>query len=67
MIANLVPPHEEWRDHHQDCQDHQDYQEYYQEWQDYQMQWNKTTYGGVESIRIHPKLMWTPDLLMYNR
>ena len=24
-------------------------------------------YGGVESIRIHPKLMWTPDLLMYNR
>ena len=67
VIANLVPPHEEWRDYHQDCQDHQDYQEYYQEWQDYQMQWNKTTYGGVESIRIHPKLMWTPDLLMYNR
>ena len=67
MIANLVPPLEEWRDYHQDCQDHQDYQEYYQEWQDYQMQWNKTTYGGVESIRIHPKLMWTPDLLMYNR
>ena len=24
-------------------------------------------YGGVESIRIHPRLMWTPDLLLYNR
>ena len=31
------------------------------------MMWNTTMYGGVESIRIHPKLMWTPDLLMYNR
>ena len=57
MISNIVHPLEEWHD----------YQDYHQEWQDYQMQWNKTTYGGVESIRIHPKLMWTPDLLMYNR
>ena len=31
------------------------------------MMWNTTMFGGVESIRIHPKLMWTPDLLMYNR
>ena len=38
-----------------------------QGWNDYQMQWNKTDYGEVESIRIHPKLIWTPDLLMYNR
>jgi nicotinic acetylcholine receptor len=34
---------------------------------DYQLHWNTTEYGGVESIRIHPKLLWTPDLLMYNR
>ena len=34
---------------------------------DYQLHWNVTEYGGVESIRIHPKLIWTPDLLMYNR
>ena len=67
MISNIVHPHQEWQDYHQDYQDYQGYQNYPQEWQDYQMQWNKTTYGGVESIRIHPKLMWTPDLLMYNR
>merc|ERR1719193_1729978 len=33
---------------------------------DYQLNWNSTEYGGVESIRIHPRLMWTPDLLLYN-
>ena len=38
-----------------------------QDWMDYQLHWNVTEYGGVESIRIHPKLIWTPDLLMYNR
>merc|ERR1719295_1126866 len=36
------------------------------EWDDYQLNWNSTEYGGVESIRIHPRLMWTPDLLLYN-
>jgi len=36
------------------------------EWVDYQLNWNSTEYGGVESIRIHPRLMWTPDLLLYN-
>jgi len=36
------------------------------DWMDYQLHWNVTEYGGVESIRIHPKLIWTPDLLMYN-
>ena len=39
----------------------------FQDWMDYQLHWNVTEYGGVESIRIHPKLIWTPDLLMYNR
>ena len=41
--------------------------DYLQDWKDYQLIWNTTEYGGVESIRIHPKLIWTPDLLMYNR
>ena len=31
------------------------------------MQWNSTEFGGVDSIRVHPRLIWTPDLLMYNR
>jgi hypothetical protein len=38
-----------------------------QNWMDYQLNWNTTEYGGVKSIRIHPKFIWTPDLLMYNR
>merc|ERR550519_1291120 len=35
-------------------------------WLDYQLNWNMSEYGGVRSIRVHPKLIWTPDLLMYN-
>ena len=38
-----------------------------QNWLDYQLNWNISEYGGVKSIRVHPKLIWTPDLLMYNR
>ena len=38
-----------------------------QNWLDYQLNWNMSEYGGVRSIRVHPKLIWTPDLLMYNR
>jgi len=36
------------------------------DWVDYQLNWNASEYGGIDSIRIHPKLIWTPDLLMYN-
>ena len=39
----------------------------FQNWLDYQLNWNMSEYGGVRSIRVHPKLIWTPDLLMYNR
>ena len=39
----------------------------FQNWLDYQLNWNTSEYGGVSSIRVHPKLIWTPDLLMYNR
>ena len=38
-----------------------------QEWNDYNCIWNKTEYGDVDGIRIHPRKLWTPDLLMYNR
>jgi nicotinic acetylcholine receptor len=37
------------------------------EWNDYNCIWNKTEYGDVDGIRIHPRKLWTPDLLMYNR
>lgn len=36
-------------------------------WNDYNVRWNKSDYGGIDSVRIHPKRLWTPDLLMYNR
>ena len=43
------------------------WQYWLQDWVDYQLNWNASEYGGIDSIRIHPKLVWTPDLLMYNR
>ena len=43
------------------------WQYWLQDWVDYQLNWNASEYGGIDSIRIHPKLIWTPDLLMYNR
>ena len=36
-------------------------------WNDYQMGWNATEYGGVESVVIHPRNLWIPDILLYNR
>ncbi|KAL7640435.1 UNVERIFIED_CONTAM: hypothetical protein RMT77_008710 [Armadillidium vulgare] len=36
------------------------------EWTDHNLKWNDTDYGGVSDLRIHPKYLWTPDVLMYN-
>ena len=36
-------------------------------WNDYQMGWNTSEYGGVESVVIHPRNLWIPDILLYNR
>ena len=38
-----------------------------QEWTDYKLAWNKSEYGNVQSIRITPNDIWTPDILLYNR
>ena len=38
-----------------------------QEWTDINLIWNKSEYGDVADIRIPPKYIWKPDLLMYNR
>ncbi|CAB4059414.1 CHRNN [Lepeophtheirus salmonis] len=35
-------------------------------WNDYNLIWNKSEYGNVDAVRIHPRKIWTPDLLMYN-
>ena len=37
------------------------------EWTDHNLIWNESDYGGVADLRIHPKYLWTPDILMYNR
>jgi nicotinic acetylcholine receptor len=36
------------------------------EWNDVNLRWNKSEYGEVEDVRIPPKFIWKPDLLMYN-
>ena len=38
-----------------------------QRWWDYKLGWNKSDYGGIESIRLSPNNIWTPDILLYNR
>ena len=38
-----------------------------QEWNDANLKWNSSEYGDVSDVRIPPKYMWKPDLLMYNR
>ena len=40
---------------------------YVQKWKDYSLTWNTSEYGGVDSVRIPPTLLWKPDILMYNR
>jgi len=39
----------------------------WQVWYDYRLSWNSSEYGGVQSIRLPSKLVWTPDILLYNR
>ena len=38
-----------------------------QEWKDYNLEWQEKDYGGVQSIRLPSDMIWTPDILMYNR
>ena len=38
-----------------------------QDWNDVNLKWNKSDYGDIGDIRIPPKYIWKPDLLMYNR
>ena len=38
-----------------------------QEWTDYMLAWNASDYGELQKIRLSPKSIWTPDVLLYNR
>ncbi|KAL8568504.1 hypothetical protein ACOMHN_013805 [Nucella lapillus] len=35
-------------------------------WRDVHMQWDPKEWGGVDSIRIPSKKLWTPDVKLYN-
>ncbi|UJR26492.1 hypothetical protein I4U23_007819 [Adineta vaga] len=35
-------------------------------WKDYQMQWKREKYGGIQSIRVPPSQVWTPDVVLFN-
>ena len=40
---------------------------WFQEWDDINLAWNKSEYDDIVDIRLPPKYIWKPDLLMYNR
>ncbi|CAF3033304.1 unnamed protein product [Rotaria sp. Silwood2] len=35
-------------------------------WYDYQMKWNPDRFGRLDSIRVPPEQVWTPDLVLFN-
>ncbi|CAF0836400.1 unnamed protein product [Adineta ricciae] len=35
-------------------------------WHDYQMKWKREKYGGIQSIRVPPSQVWTPDIVLFN-
>jgi hypothetical protein len=37
-----------------------------QEWHDDLLQWAPSEFGGVESIRVPPHKIWTPDIVLFN-
>ena len=38
-----------------------------QKWNDYQLTWNKSHFGGVQSIRLPYDIVWKPDIILYNK
>ncbi|XP_048578437.1 neuronal acetylcholine receptor subunit alpha-10 isoform X2 [Nematostella vectensis] len=37
-----------------------------QRWNNHLLRWNESHYGGIKSINIDPKLVWLPDIVLYN-
>lgn len=35
-------------------------------WVDPQLRWNLSDYGGVKYISVDPKMIWIPDIVLYN-
>ncbi|XP_030590502.1 neuronal acetylcholine receptor subunit beta-2-like isoform X1 [Archocentrus centrarchus] len=37
-----------------------------QEWNDYRLRWDPEKYEGIKKLRIPSKLIWLPDIVLYN-
>lgn len=37
------------------------------EWYDYNLKWKPHEYGGVDRLYIPSKLIWLPDIVLYNK
>jgi nicotinic acetylcholine receptor, invertebrate len=37
-----------------------------QEWNDILLVWDKDKFGGVDTVRVPPSKIWTPDIVLYN-
>ncbi|XP_059802091.1 neuronal acetylcholine receptor subunit beta-4-like [Hypanus sabinus] len=37
-----------------------------QEWVDYRLRWNPDEFEGISKLRINSKLIWLPDIVLYN-
>uniref|UniRef100_A0A3P9ML49 Cholinergic receptor, nicotinic, beta 5a n=1 Tax=Oryzias latipes TaxID=8090 RepID=A0A3P9ML49_ORYLA len=38
----------------------------FQEWNDYRLRWDPDKYEGIKKLRIPSKLIWLPDIVLYN-
>lgn len=38
-----------------------------QEWNDYRLRWDPEKYEGIKKLRIPSKLIWLPDIVLYNK
>ena len=39
----------------------------FQKWTNLLLTWEPKHYGGIKRVRIDPKLLWIPDVVLYNR
>ncbi|MED6265802.1 Neuronal acetylcholine receptor subunit beta-2, partial [Characodon lateralis] len=39
----------------------------FQEWNDYRLRWDPDKYEGIKKLRIPSKLIWLPDIVLYNK
>lgn len=39
----------------------------FQKWTNLLLTWEPKHYGGIKRVRIDPKLLWIPDIVLYNR